>query len=304
MAAHVAFLPATEAAMDYEEVAARWFDGNILIGGNLGGGAAVAVTDFRIHSDGFSRFLVQDRSLTPWRAGRSIQRLLEIDCYRMMALLALPVARDLGLALTRYERELAGITAAMVNIQQDDEPKMLDRLTSLEAEIERRYTENLFRFGASSAYYRIVQQRIAELREERLSGLQTIQEFLERRLSPAMNTCEAVAARQESLSTRVAHASQLLSTRVQITREGQSQELLASMDRRAKLQLRLQETVEGLSVAAVTYYVVALVGHIAEGAVSAGVAIEPRLVMGASVPVVALLTWLAVRKVRRLATRQ
>ena len=134
--------------------------------------------------------------------------------------------------------------------------------------------------------------------------MQTIHDFLERRLTPAMNTCQAAAARQESLSQRVARASQLLSTRVDITREGQNQALLASMDRRAKLQLRLQETVEGLSVAAVTYYVVALVGHIAEGLVAAGLAIEPPIVEAISVPLVALLTWAAVRRIRRIVSRE
>jgi len=130
-----------------------------------------------------------------------------------------------------------------------------------------------------------------------------VQEFLERRLTPAMSTCQAVGGRQDSISRRVARASQLLATRVEITREGQSQALLASMNRRASLQLRLQETVEGLSIAAVTYYVVALIGHVAEGLAVEGSKIPPDLIEAASVPVVALLVWLGIRRIRRLVSR-
>lgn len=304
VAAHVAFLQGTSDVFDHDAVAKRHFEGNILVGGAAAGGAAMAVTDFRIHGDGFSRFVVEDHGLTQRQAGRLIQRLLEIDTYRMMALLALPVARELGRALNESERELASITNALVDAKAEDEPELLDRLTGLEAAIESRYTENLFRFGASSAYYALVQRRVVELREQRVVGLQTIQEFLERRLTPAMNTCQAIAARQESLSVRVSRASQLLSTRVEITREGQSQALLASMDRRAKLQLRLQETVEGLSVAAVTYYVSALVGRIAGGLEVYGLPVHGELIEAASVPVVALMTWLGVRRTRRLVARE
>ncbi len=153
-----------------------------------------------------------------------------------------------------------------------DEPALLDRLTRLEAEIENRQSETRFRFSASDAYYELVRQRIDELREQRIQGLQTFREFTERRLAPAMNTCRSAAARQESLSQRVARATRLLSTRVDLTRERQNQALLESMDRRASLQLRLQSTVEGLSVAAVTYYVVALIGHAAEALHEAGIA--------------------------------
>ena len=95
-----------------------------------------------------------------------------------------------------------------------------------------------------------MERRIAELREGRVEGMPTLREFVERRLLPAMKTCETVARMQEGLSARISRASELLRTRVDIELERQNQELLAQMNRRAKLQLRLQETVEGLSVVA------------------------------------------------------
>jgi uncharacterized membrane-anchored protein len=81
--------------------------------------------------------------------------------------------------------------------------------------------------------------------------------------------------------------------------ERQNRQLLASMDRRARLQLRLQETVEGLSIAAITYYVVGLVGYAAKALKAAGTPVDAELASGIAIPIVAVLAALGVRYVRR-----
>jgi uncharacterized membrane-anchored protein len=299
VAAHVALLRAGPPAEEYDALASRLFDGNALVGAAVAGGAADALTDFRIHADRFSRWLLLDRSMTPRQAGRMVQRLLEIDTYRILALMTLPLAQELGPVLARSEQELAQITAALAGARDADEPALLERLTQLEAEIESRQSHNSYRFTAATAYYKLVQRRTQELREQRIHGLQTYQEFIERRLAPAMETCQSTARRQEALSQRVSRVSQLLSTRVDLTRERQNQALLESMDRRARQQLRLQQTVEGLSIAAITYYIVSLVGDAARSLAAAGVGVNPELAMGLSIPLVALLLLAGLQRVRR-----
>lgn len=302
VATHAALLPASAQSPDFEALAARHFAGNVLIGAEIAGGAGIAVTDFRIH-DGFGRLLVLDRSMSSRQAGRSMQRLLEIDTYRLMALLALPVAQKLTPWLGQAEHELAEITALLVEASETDEPRLLERLTRLEAEIESRESAHHFRFTAAEAYHELVERRIEELRERRIQGLQTFKEFTERRLAPAMNTCGSVSARLESLSRRVARATQLLSTRVDISRERQNQRILESMNRRVEAQLRLQQTVEGLSAAAITYYVVGLVGYTAKGLKALGWHVNVELVMALSIPLVAAITIAGVRHVRKVVTR-
>ena len=304
VAAHVALLAAPGTAPDPADLAARLFGGNPLVGAAVADGAATAYTDVRIHADGFGRTLVHAARTTPRQAGRIVQRLLEIDSYRMMALLALPVARGLAPSLTEHERELAAIAASLVAAREADEPLLLGRLTRLAADVESREASTLYRFAASTAYYALVRRRIAELRERRIEGLQTFLEFTERRLVPAMDTCRAVAARQDGLSQRVARATGLLSTRVSLTRERQNQAVLEAMNRRARIQLRLQQTVEGLSVAAITYYVAGLVGYVAKSLKAAGLRIDPDLAVGAAVPVVAALVALGMRRVHRRAARR
>ncbi len=298
VATHAVMLPAPATALDFEALGARHFAGNVLVGAGIAAGAGIALTDCRIH-DGFGRLLVYNHGMTPRQAGRMMQRLLEIDTYRAMALLTLPVARELSPWLNGAEHELAGISSRLVGSSEADEPALLDRLTRLDAEIESRESAHHYRFSAADAYNDLVLRRIAELRESRIQGLQTFEEFTERRLAPAIATCRAVATRLDSLSERVARATQLLSTRVDVSRERQNQQVLESMNRRAAAQLRLQQTVEGLSVAAITYYIVGLVGYGAKGLNAAGVALDPDVTMGVSIPIVVVLVALAVRRVRR-----
>jgi len=303
VATHVLFLPGVDAPPDYEQISREMFDGNPLVGSGVGGGAGRAFTDFRIRPDGFSRLYVEDHGLTRRQAGRTVQRLLEIDTYRMLALLTFPLAKELAPELSEGEQRLAEITTALASGQDIDEPMLLDRLTKLQAEITSRRADNDYHFSAAAAYYAIVQSRIRELREERIPGLQTFNEFVDRRLAPAMSTCETIANRQAQLSDKVAQASALLSTRVDIARQTQNQKLLESMDKRAKLQLRLQQTVEGLSVAAISYYLVSLVGYGAKGLEPYGLPLGADVVMALSIPVVVLTVWSVVRQARRAMTK-
>jgi uncharacterized membrane-anchored protein len=229
-----------------------------------------------------------------------VQRLIEIETYRMMALLGFPLARSRGSELTRMGDRLTGVTQRMTEIRAlDDERELLVDITALSADVERVAAETTYRFSASAAYHELVERRLEELREERLEGFQTFKEFLERRLTPAMRTCDAVRERLATLSRRVTRAGQLLRTRVDIQVEGQNRDVLASMNRRAKLQLRLQETVEGLSLAAITYYAVGLVHYGLEGLAATGWHLPVHLVTGLSVPVIAAAVFLIVRRVRK-----
>jgi uncharacterized membrane-anchored protein len=279
---------------------AALFDGNALIGSKVLGGVAEAWTDLRLHADGFGRILVQDQGMSRGQTGRVMQRLLEIETYRMMALLAFPEARRIHAEVARMDGALADIVTELADpaIAQNDR-ELLDRLTALAAEAERLDAAAGFRLAAARAYHAIVTQRIAELREERIPGTQTLAEFMDRRLAPAMKTCESAAERRELLSVRAARAGDLLRTRVDIALEEKNRDLLKSMNRRAHTQLRLQETVEGLSVVAISYYLLGLVLYAAKGLKGAGLPIDPDIAALVSLPVIIGAVILGVRRLRR-----
>lgn len=262
---------------------------------------ALYATDFQPDPAGFVRILVLDRGLGPERAGALAQRLIELETYRTLALLGLPKAQQLAPAINRIERRLAEITEEMCASRDfADNHRLLDELTRLAAELEAGATQSLYRFGASRAYDAIVKVRLQTIGEHKAGGLPTWSAFLARRMAPAMRTCVSTEDRQANLSRKLARAVNLLRTRVDVEQERQNQALLRSMNTRTQLQLRMQATVEGLSVAAISYYVVGLFGYLIKGAHESGlVRVEPSYAIAAFVPVAVLLIWAMVRRIRK-----
>ncbi|MCH9806894.1 MAG: DUF3422 domain-containing protein [Alphaproteobacteria bacterium] len=267
---------------------------------------ARVTTDFQVDPAGFSRILVEANKvtgLTATRAGRLCQRLLEIETYRTLSLLGLPVARTVRADLDRMELELASITAEIAQVGDHPESQdMLRRLGRVAAELEAQAARTAYRFSATRAYYGIINSRLETIREEQSGQFPTVSAFFNRRLRPAIETCNAAEGRQERLSGQLARATELLSTGIQADLEKQNRDLLHSMNDRARMQLRLQQTVEGLSVAAISYYVVGLVGYVAKGLKDVGVLpkdVGVGMIMGIAVPAVLLLVWLALREIHR-----
>ena len=301
-ALHLAFSCA-EGALDPTEID-RYFEKQALRGGVVRQGTAYLYSAFRLHSDGFGRIVLQSRDLTPMQAGRLVQRVLEVETYRLMALLALPVARQMTPEVTAMEGELARINQELAHPDGASDPRaLLDELSSLAARVERHRSDTTYRFAATNAYYNLVNERIQELGEEKIPGLQPVKVFIERRLAPGIRTCNAVRDRLEGLSSRIAHASDLLRTRVELAIQGQNRELLASMNRRSEIQLRLQQAVEGISVVAITYYLMGLLGYIYEGIAWAGLHLNKKVGFAIAVPVVMLVVWRVIHRVKRRVQR-
>ena len=275
----------------------QMLNADTLAGAAVHAGHTEVCTDFAIHADGYSRMLVKPSdSISARRMGRLVQRLLEIETYRMAALLGLPAARKAASVLGAAEKELAELANAIREADRDAEPALLDHLTRLAVQVESEYAATHSRFSASKAYFELVDKRIQDLREERLSGLLTIQEFMERRLSPARSTCEWAVHRQNALSQRVSRVSNLLRTRVEIEQQQSNQEILATMNDRQGTQLKLQSTVEGLSVAAITYYITGLITYLSKGAQKLGWPLSPEITAAVAIPVVAFSVWWSLRR--------
>ena len=278
--------------------ARTWLGDHMLVASVMGNnGHSWAVTDFLLRPNGFERILVvAPPDTTETRAGRVSQRLLELETYRLMALRGLPVAKSLGGMLSATEQELADITAQIEHGTESD-PELLHHLATLAARVEQATASHAYRFSATQAYHSIVLQRIAELRERAIPGTQTIGEFMNRRLSPAMATVNATAGRLASLSERITRATALLRTRVDIATETQNQQLLAQLTKGQALQLRLQSTVEGLSIAAISYYVVSLMLYVGKAAKAAGLPLNPEMAAGAAIPLVLWAVWRTTRRI-------
>ena len=291
---HVWALPSNADGTD--ELVKHVMHEDTLVASTVADGYAEAYTDFAIHADGFSRMLLLTGSISTRRLGRLVQQLLEIETYRMAALMGLPAAREASEVLGNAERELAELAGSIRSASRDEEPQLLDRLTRLAGQVESQHATSHSRFSASSAYFELVDKRIDDIAESRLAGLQTIREFMDRRLSPARSTCQWASRRQDALSQRVSRISNLLRTRVEIEQQQSSQALLGAMNKRQGLQLKLQSTVEGLSVAAITYYISGLVYYVARGAKAIGWPFTAESTTALAIPIIVLVVWFLLRR--------
>jgi len=275
-----------------------WFVPESLAVSEVLDGSAVMAGDFRIDPAGHMRFAVFVSPETgSRRVGRIVQRLCEIETYRAMSMLGFSRSRRLSDCIGGLDTHLSEMMVQMTGGQMPAD-KTLSQLLTISAELEAMAARSAFRFGATSAYEALVDQRISLLREERCEGYQNFADFMLRRYEPAMRTVKSTEARLGILADRARRAGELLRTRVDVERSAQNQALLESMDRRADLALRLQTTVEGLSVVAISYYSVSLVAYAGYPLAAVLGLSKGTLTAMITVPVVALV-WIAVRRIRK-----
>ncbi|MDP4537881.1 DUF3422 domain-containing protein [Alkalimonas collagenimarina] len=217
-------------------------------------------TDFQKHAEGAGRMLMQDNGLSPAGLGRLVQQLFDLGNYRKLSLLGWPQVRKAMSQLNELEQQLSYLTQRVEQERGNDE-SLLDEITSMAAQTEHLIAENSSRLQANSAYYQLALDRIKSLNETPIDGMMSLQDFTERRLTPAVRTSESVVFRQNALSNRLGRSTELLRTRISLKLEEHNQRLLASMDKRAQLQLKLQTMVESLSVVAISYYALQLSKH-------------------------------------------
>lgn len=274
-----------------------WFVAESLAVSRIVDGAAVVAGDFRIDPAGHMRFAVFVRPGTgERRVGRILQRLCEVETYRAMSMLGFIASSELTASLNALEPKLSGLVSGLDESSRSAEG-MLHDLLSISAELESLAVRYGFRFGATAAYKAIVAQRIEIMREARLHGRQSFAEFMTRRYDPAMRTVQSSEMRLRAMAERAQRAAELLRTRVDVERSAQNQRVLQSMDRRADMQLRLQHTVEGLSVVAISYYAVSLVSYVLYP-LAKHYEISKELMMVGVTPVVILLVWLMIRRIK------
>jgi len=275
----------------------EWFVAESLAASLILDGCAVMAGDFRLDSAGHMRFAVfTEEGTGPRRVGRIVQRICEIETYKALSMLGLSRARGLSAQLGAIDTRLEAMVSAMTS-QSARAEETLTALLGIAAELEGLLATSSFRFSATKAYEALVEQRIEVLREERFEGRQIFREFMARRFDPSMRTVQATKTRLKTMAERAIRAGDLLRTRVDVERSAQNQALLESMDRRADMQLRLQRTVEGLSVVAISYYAVNLASYLVYP-FTEPLGLSKGLVLAGLTPIVVGLVFLMVRRIR------
>jgi uncharacterized membrane-anchored protein len=258
-------------------------------------------SDFRIGADGFGQMLIaangMDRQGHGGDMARLLQGLQELGNYRNLALMGLPVAQANWGRLDEAEESLRHLATDVANNAKTDD-SLLERVCALSLELISITAETTYRLGATDAYAQLVEDRLAGLCVRPVAGFPSLVDFTQRRLLPATRTCLAFGRRLDVLGARAGHFTALLRTRIETRIENQNARLLHSMERSASLQLRLQQLVEGLSVVALSYYGIGLVGYMLKGWEGLDAQFPAAVVIGALVPVVVGTMWWGIHRLK------
>ena len=277
----------------------------------VNGGAVRLATDLMHTGEGIVVYRAELKrsdvqAASPNRIGRFVQRVIEVEAYRLLAYLAVPMMQEVGPVVSRLEARVNDIAQrAARDPRPEEEAAILTELTSLSAELQSVSSASEFRFAAALAYAAIVDERLTGLREERIEGYQRLSNAVKRRLDPAMRSANALMSRQRQIASRIGHITDLLRTRVDLSVQDQNAKVLRSIDARANAQLRLQRAVEGLSVVAITYYFLGILGYLVKGThVGEALGLSDTLVQALLVVPVVLIVWLGLRRARAAAERE
>jgi len=302
-AVHIEALNTADVGMDRESLR-QYFEGQRLMGSELHKGEALIYSAMRLHSDSFNRILLLNTCLNECQSGRVLRALLEIEAYRNMTLIAFPLAQEVSAKVSQMESQLAHLLKQQKGTRSaQDEKSQLTELSEMAATIAELIANSRYRFDAGSAYYQMVKSRLDELEEGEINELQSFDAFIDRRLLPACRTVQAAKRRLDDLASRVDRASDFLRTRIDMAIEAQNQALLTSMDKRARMQFNLQQTVEGLSVVVMSYYILQLCDYLLQAALSLGWQGDRSISITLLMPLVICAVWFLSRRIKKRLSR-
>jgi uncharacterized membrane-anchored protein len=265
----------------------------------IDGGAGEIATDFVADAAGFTRFEFAAGAMSPLRVSIMLRRLFEIDTYRVMTLLGLPLARTLSPEVRAAERELTGLIERLSDATSTEAVQAslaaLHALSVRSGQIGERLT---YRFAASKAYGEVLDSRLRALAEVPTSKGSSLSRHVGNRVDPALATCTALETRLRVLSEKIERGVGLLDARIGLDLQIQNRAVLETIARTAQSQFRLQRTVEGLSVIAITYYLLGILGYVLAGPVE-WMHLDKVIVLSLAAPIALISVWLVIRAVRR-----
>lgn len=260
---------------------------------------AQVATDFVPDAARFTRFELAAGGLSDLRRSIIARRLLEIETYRTMALLGLPLARSASPQLRTIELEL---TALVESLSGATTPAAVQAaLAALHALSVRsgQLSERLgYRFAAGNAYGDILRARLGGLHEAGTRHGSTLTQYIGNRVEPGLATCRAMEKRLAVVAGKIERAIGLLNVRNGVDMQVQNAAVLDNIAQTARSQFLLQRTVEGLSTIAISYYLLGILSYALAGPLE-HLHWEKTMSLSIAAPFVIAGVWLMVRAIRR-----
>ncbi len=263
------------------------------------GGAGQLATDFVPDAERFTRFEFAAGGLPPLRRAILVRRILEIETYRTMALIGLPLARQHASELGSIEAELTDRVNSLAEATETTRAQTaLEALHGLMVRAGRLSERLTYRFAACQAYGDILQARLGAIHERPTPLGSSLSRYILNRVEPALRTYAAMEKRLDVLFAKIERAIELLNVRIGLDVQIQNKEVLQTIAKTGRSQFLLQRTVEGLSTIAISYYTIGMLGYVLATPLEM-FGIEKTLVLSILAPFVLLGVWLMVRAVRK-----
>lgn len=260
------------------------FDNNYIVGSYMNDKKAKLYSDFRIDGNGYHRILMVNENLTRHQLGRSVQRVLDVESYRSMAMIGLFNNKEINSELDILNNELLQINRDFEIKKEINLEEYYNKLTYIANRAHRLNNENKFRFQASNSYFPIINERLKELKLSTIDCIQPYDIYLNSRLNPAKRTSETTEKRLNETLQQMDRTANLIQTNVELDVKNSNNLLLDSMNKKTDVQIKLQKTVEGLSTVVLTYYSVTLFNHAITGIYNYyPMLLEPKLISSISI---------------------
>ncbi|MHA6691480.1 DUF3422 family protein [Devosia sp. A449] len=262
-------------------------------------GKAQLATDFVPDADRYTRFELAAGGLSILRRSIIVRRILEIETYRTMALLGLPLARASNQELRTVEIDLTELMEGLSEATTAETVQAaLGRLHALSVRSGQLSERLGYRFAAGHAYGDVLRMRLAGIRENSTTRGSTLTHYIGNRVDPGLATCAAMEKRLAVLSDKIERAIGMLNVRIGVDMQVQNAAVLDSIARTGRSQFLLQRTVEGLSTIAISYYLLGIVGYALAGPLEMLHA-DKTMSLSIAAPFVLLFVWLMVRSIRK-----
>ncbi|MDB5472982.1 MAG: hypothetical protein JWP99_285 [Devosia sp.] len=266
---------------------------------DIDGEKGQVATDFTTDEERFTRFELAAGKLTPLRRSIIVRRLLEIETYRTMALLGLPLARSMSPELRAIELELTALVERLSDATTPETVQAaLEDLHGLSVRSGKMSERLGYRFAAGRAYGEILRMRLTGLREQSNARGSTLGHYIGNRVDPGLATCSALEKRLAVLSTKIERAIGLLNVRIGVDMQLQNAAVLDTIAQTARSQFLLQRTVEGLSTIAISYYLLGIMSYALAGPLEV-LHWEKTMTISVAAPFAIVAVWLMGRAVRK-----
>lgn len=267
------------------------------------------MTNYRPDKRNRERYLVTtgNEAVLMDRIEQVVENIGQTENYYHLLLLPLPdyftKLNTVGIIEKRVAERTERITATMETAAGEDMEVWLKDLTSELSQIHNLNERLRHRFSATFHYDKLYNRALDDWHAEPLEHYEPLRNVLNRKTEMITDDYHRLIQRVDASEKSIADLISVLRTRIDLILQRQNLEMLEGMHATAKHQVKLQETVEGLSIIVISYYLTGLAGYVFK-AMEKAWGLNSSLATGIFVPIAILFSLFMTWKFKKAMERE